>query len=192
MGCAPKLFFISLAAFTSFAYSQGPSTPASCDRLTLAQCETFVTKELGKLQASDVKSAVSLSQIWSDRFRQAYSASIKKGPSSSDIDKIEEKILDELDPLEKIKSKATELMLAKYFSRLATWLAFIGSNPVKGLLLFLTPSEVASSYDEAIQANNRVQERLHALLEPNLRADWRKIYLKELKDAGPAIGPGKP
>lgn len=178
--CLLLIFYVN-------SFAQGPSTPPNCDQLTLVQCERFVVQELGKLKSSDFKSIISLSEIWGERFRTAYHASIKTGPSSSDVDQIEKKISDELDPMEKIKSKITEQLLNRYFSKLASWLKHLGSAPAQGFAIFLNPSETASTFDEVIHANNRVQDKLHELLEPSLRLDWKKVYSESINNASPQI-----
>lgn len=177
--------------FTVFClkgFAQGPATPTSCDSLTLTQCEQFVVKELSNLKTDDIKAIITLSGIWSARFRTAYQATVKKGASSSDIDQIENKIKDELDPIGKVKSTVTEQLLKLYFPKLATWIAFLGSAPMQGFAIFLTPSQTVSPFDEVIQANNRVQDKIHALLDPNLRTDWKEVYSDTLKRSGPQIG----
>jgi hypothetical protein len=177
-----------LTVFCLKVYAQGPSTPSSCDTLTLVQCEQFIVKELSNLKTDDIKSIITLSGLWSVKFRTAYQATVKNGASSSDIDQIENKIKDQLDPMEKVKSTVTEQMLKFYFPKLATWLAYLETAPIQGFAIFLTPSQTVSPFDEVIQANNRVQNKIHALLDPNLRTDWKEVYSDALKRSSPKIG----
>jgi hypothetical protein len=176
------------AGSTAFAAS-----PADIYKGTWANCGIAVKTELQK-NPQDPKAVVELGNLWAAAYDKQYEWLRAKGrlqQSTPDADKIFETVKSKLDPIEvasdKLKDKALEALVKRYFSRLAPLVKFAGGPIGEALKAFFNSSEIATDYDELRLMNDDIQQRVALLLQPYLKPNWQSLVDTAARQAAPAI-----
>lgn len=168
---------ICLLLFSASVRSEEITKCSDPRQTTVMDCAHHV---LGLLRSNayrkNPKDALRLVSEWDARYKKAYLALQKQGRSKSEIEKLQEEVLGELNPIEIVKDKGIESLVKRYLSKLAPLMGFIKSTPVTALVKFLKPSSIATDFDELIVTNEEIQKEMWAILKPVLRDDWQVRY----------------
>jgi len=181
---------IGLLIFSASVRSGQITKCSDPKQTTVMDCASHVQSLLRTNEyRADVKKALQLVSEWNARYEKAYLALKIQGRSKSAIEKLQEEVLGEVNPLEIAKDKGIEDLVKRYLSKLATLMGFIRSTPVTALAKFLEPSEIATDFDELLKTNELIQKEMWAILRPVLQDNWEVRYRDGLSKvpAGPQI-----
>jgi hypothetical protein len=147
-------WIISFAILISIGRDARAASTADICKGTWLLCGGAVKAELAK-NSQDPKAVVELANLWATAYDKQYEwlrARHRLQQSTPDADKIFEAVKGKLDPVDiatdKIKDKAVDALVNKYFARLAPLVKFASGPIGEALTAFFNSSETATDYDE--------------------------------------------
>lgn len=178
------------------------ASPEDCAKpnLTYFDCAQVILRSLNALPADqkDPAPVFKLAEIWDARFEKEYhqflsGKNVKN--SQSDYDKLKEEIGSKINPADIVQDEISENLkkkvakwVAKRFKQLAPVVYFLESKIATlastAIGAFLTPSEIATDWDERKGTNDQIQEEISKKMAPFFKPDWKVQFKSQV---GPTL-----
>jgi len=158
------------------AFREQPTLESRCPKESAANCAQATLTALRAAPKSP-REVLRIATVWSQRYESRLD-SLQRAGQAKKSDPFRTTlpgfIAEELNPISIAEDAAVDALAKKYFPRLAPLLHLIPTKVAVPLKAFLGSTETATEYDELRNDNDLVQQLVESLLDPYLKAGWRK------------------